>query len=434
MSDVTRVATTTAELVEAIHAPESTTIEVRGRFEGAPSLRLKPGQRLSGAAGAFIGFEPGGDGLILTRDNTVEGVELRTDPERNALANDTRVDGLGRLELQRVRTTGGIRLIGDGAITGGHVDARDLHILDADTRGFEDRPAAFGVEVIPGAFTLWNRQASPDHVISAELRGIAVGRAGLPVRGAGILVGGTTGGGRMVVSLLETGEVCSDGGIAPGTADRIAGGVFILQGAEIDEVRNLGPVTTFGANDMVLDNWGQVERWHAKAKISSYGPAGIGFVNLGALGTLILDALLETHGLGACGFNCGEVKEGGGETNQPIASANQVYEGKLREATFARVVTRGDGAVGIQVAVPIGRMLVRSGVETFGGVGASLARGVITQLPAVALSVKPGGATRELVINDGLTTHGKGIEALELHGQIERLQITGAAGPAGGGF
>ena len=433
MSDTARVATT-AELVEAIHAPGNAAIEVRGRIEGAPPLLLKPGQRLSGALGAFIGFEAGGDGLTLTTDNAVEGVELRTDPERSALRNDTRVAGFGRLELQRIRTTGGIRLIGDGATTDGHVDARDLHVLDADARGFGDRPAAFGVEVIPGAFTLWNRQASPNHVISADLRGIAVGRAGLPVRGAGILVGGTAGGGRVVVSLLETGEVYSDGGIAPGTAGRIAGGVFILQGAEIDEVRNLGPVTTYGANDMVLDNWGRVERWHAKAKVSSYGSAGIGFVNLGAIGTLTLDALLETHGLGACGFNCGEAKEGEGEANPPITGASQAYDGTVREAVFARVVTRGDGAVGIQVAVPIGRVLVRGGVETFGGVGASLARGVVMQLPAVALSVKPSGALRELVINDGLTTHGKGIEVFELHGRIERLQINGAAGPAGGGF
>jgi hypothetical protein len=50
----------------------------------------------------------------------------------------------------------------------------------------------------------------------------------------------------------------------------------------VDEVRNLGAVTTFGANDMVLDNWGRVEFWHAHGKVTSYGSNGIGFVNLGA--------------------------------------------------------------------------------------------------------------------------------------------------------
>ena len=108
----------------------------------------------------------------------------------------------------------------------------------------------------PSLITLWNRQASQNHRVSAELQGIAAGRAGLPVRGTGILVGGTLGGGGMIVSLLETGEVHSDGGIAPGTPDRISGGVFILQGTDVDVVRNFGAVTTYGANHMVLDKLG----------------------------------------------------------------------------------------------------------------------------------------------------------------------------------
>ena len=63
-------------------------------------------------------------------------------------------------------------------------------------------------------------------------------------------------GGRLVVGLLETGAVYSDGKIAPGTPDVITGGVFTVYGAVVDLVRNLGPVVTYGVNDMVLDNWG----------------------------------------------------------------------------------------------------------------------------------------------------------------------------------
>ena len=88
----------------------------------------------------------------------------------------------------------------------------------------------------------------------------------------------------MFVRLLETGEVHSDGGIPLGTPDRISGGVFVLPGAEIGEVRNLGAVTTYGANDMVLDIWERVERWRAHAKVTSHGPSGIGFVDFGELG------------------------------------------------------------------------------------------------------------------------------------------------------
>lgn len=438
MSGTECVATTVAELVEAVQAAQNASIKVRGRLEGAPSLRLKPGQKLHGAAGASIRFEPGRDGVVLTTDNVVEEIELQTDPGRRAVCNDTGAEGFGRLVLRRLRTTGCVRLIADDAAAGGHVEALDVHVLEADARAFEERPAGFGVEVVPGAFTLWNRQASQDRRVSAVLRGIAAGRAGTPVRGSGILVGGTLGGGGMILSLLETGEIHSDGGIAPGTPDRISGGVFVLQGTGVGEIRNLGPVTTYGANDMVLDNWGRVERWHAHGKVTSYGPSGIGFVNLGELGTLALDDLLETHGPGACGFNSGEVKQAAEdaptETDEFGARGSNVEAGTVRQATFERIVTRGDGAIGIQISVGAGRILVRKGIETFGGMGASLARGVVTKLAAVALSVKPGGSAREMVIEGGLTTHGKGIEAIELHGQIDALRISGAAGPAGGGF
>ena len=438
MSETVCVVTSTTELAEAVQAAGGVTIEVRGILENAPSLRLHPGQKLTGLSGASIHFESGQDGILLTKDNVVENPGLHTSPERCALSTDPRNEGLGRLTLRHLRTTGCVRLLVERGVSGGHVAVQDLHVVEADARQFEQRATGFGVEVISGAFTLWNRQGSTGGRVSADLRGIAIGRAGAPIHGTGILVGGTPGGGSVVVNLLETGEVFSDGGIAPGTPDKISGGVFVIQGAEVGEVRNLGTVTTYGPNDMVLDNWGRVERWHAYEDITSYGPSGIGFVNLGELGELVIDGLLETHGLGSCGFNSGEVKQtssdapSNAEAND--TSSTSVYAGTVRQATFERVVTRGDGAIGIQISVPIGNVRIRKGIETFGGVGASLARGVVTKLSAVAFSLKPGGSARELIVQGGLTTHGKGIEALELHGQIEDLRISGAVGPMGGGF
>jgi hypothetical protein len=70
---------------------------------------------------------------------------------------------------------------------------------------------------------------------------------------------------------------------------------------------------------MVLDNWGKVGSWTAKAPITSRGPSGIGFVNFGDLGTLMVDAQIETFGLGARGFN--------------------VYDGSLDSATFESIAT-----------------------------------------------------------------------------------------------
>ena len=187
-----------------------------------------------------------------------------------------------------------------------------------------------------------------------------------------------------------------------------------MHGAVVDLVRNAGPVTTYGPNEMVLDNWGEVDHWLAEGKVTSFGPSGIGFVNFGTIGRLQVTAPIETFGLGARGFN--------------------VYAGTVRVAEFERVVTRADGAVGVQISRPVGTITVRRGIETLGGVGDSLVKGVVIRLPATAFSVKPGGSAREVAISGGLRTHGQGIEPLELHGAVGRLSIEGGCGPEGGGF
>ena len=81
---------------------------------------------------------------------------------------------------------------------------------------------------------------------------------------------------------------------------------------------------TYGQNDMVLDNWGTVERWIADAPITSHGPSGIGFVNFGVVKELRVNAPIETFGQGARGFN--------------------VYTGTVQLAEFERIVTHADGA------------------------------------------------------------------------------------------
>jgi hypothetical protein len=76
----------------------------------------------------------------------------------------------------------------------------------------------------------------------------------------------------------------------------------------------------------LLDNWGVVDRWTAEDKITSYGPSGIGFVNFGIVHELKVNALIETFGQGARGFN--------------------VYTGTVNLAELDRVVTHAAGAVG----------------------------------------------------------------------------------------
>ena len=407
---------TAAELLAAAADARIRHIAVAVDLTELPTFRLSPGQALTAASPKVVlRFSRGQDGIQLSTDNHVEGLELGADPDRRALFNDTSAERLGRLVLRNLRTTGVVQLLACGKVRSGHVEAENVDIAAADARGYDERPKGYGVEVIPGAFTLWNQQADRAVTISTDLTGLTAGRAGAPVRGSGIFVGGAgDAGGRLIVRRLETGAVYSDGGIAPGTPDRITGGVFVVSGAFVDCVRNRGPVTTYGPNDMVLDNWGVVDHWIADEKIASHGPSGIGFVNFGTVDRLQANAPIETFGQGARGFN--------------------VYAGTVNRAEFERVVTHGDGAVGIQISQPVGKITVRRGIETYGGTGDSLVKGIVVRLSAIALSIKPGGSVRKIVIAGGLMTHGEGINPLELHGMIDSLRITGGFAAAGGGF
>jgi hypothetical protein len=154
---------------------------------------------------------------------------------------------------------------------------------------------------------------------------------------------------------------------------------------------------------MALDNWGFVDRWFAANKITTYGASGIGFVNFGVTREIRLASPIETFGQGARGFN--------------------VYAGTVEKADFDRIVTHGDGSVGIQISQPIGKITVTNGVETFGGTGPSLVKGVVQELSAIGLSIKPGGSARAISIHGGLKTHGTGITPLEQEGIIETLVI-----------
>jgi hypothetical protein len=416
MSIAEKWVTTPDALCAAVADDTVGRVVISGHLTNAPSIRLLPGQSLCGAArDSAIAFADNGDGIQLSSDNAIHDLHLDTVPDKRAIFNDTGVPSLGRIELHGVTANGRVQILARDKVRGGHVEVNGLDIAAADARAEAERPHGYGVYVLQGAFTLWNMQPDEAVTISADVVGISAGRNGAPVRGSGIFVGGAGGtGGRLNVRRLETGPVYSDGGIAPGTPDRISGGVFVVHGAYADLVRNRGPVTTYGANDMVLDNWGMVDRWVADDKITSHGPSGIGFVNFGTVNMLAVDAPIETFGQGARGFN--------------------VYTGTVNSAKFERIVTHADGAVGIQISQPVGRIKVRRGIETFGGAGDSLVKGVVVKLSAIALSVKPGGSARKIDVAGGLVTHGEGISPLELHGDIECLQIADGFAAAGGGF
>ena len=367
------------------------------------------------AADSKIAFADGVDGIELTSGNGIHNMHLCASPEQRAIFNDATVPSLGRIALRSVTTHGRVQILARDKVRSGHVEVDGLDIVAADARAERERPHGYGVYVLQGAFTLWNMQRDEAVALSADLAGLSAGREGAPVRGSGIFIAGAGDvGGRLIVRRLETGPVYSDGGIPPGTPDCISGGVFVVYGGYADSVHNRGPVATYGANDMVLDNWGVVDRWTADEKITSHGPSGIGFVNFGTVNILHVNAPIETFGQGARGFN--------------------VYAGTVHSAEFERIVTHANGAVGIQISQPVGEIKVHRGVETYGGFGNSLVKGVVVKLAAIGLSLKPGATARRINIAGGLITHGEAVGPLELNGMIESFQVTDGFAVAGGGF
>ena len=157
---------------------------------------------------------------------------------------------------------------------------------------------------------------------------------------------------------------------------------------------------------MVLDVWGKVDKWVTKEKVVSYGPSGIGFVNFGSVGFFQAEKAVETYGLGARGFN--------------------QYDGTITEAIFHDIVTEGDGSIGMQFSMPVGKIVLENGVTTKGSVGQTLVKGEIKTLHADAISVLKGGEIKELVVQGNLVTEGNDVVGYHVNGgQVHKLSLDG---------
>lgn len=398
---------TAGELDEALSA-KALDIVVDGTISGSPSITLPPGTTLRGGHLVFTA-----KGVRLTQDNALRDIVITTTPYEVAVYNDTSVPDTGTLAFENVTTIGQVLILADDDTMRVRVETRGLHVTEADVRGRVEQPHGFGVDVLQGAVTLWNRQQDASSSFTATLVDVSAGTAKTPVRGCGVFVAGygdrdgNGAGGMFTADLIRTGPIVTDGGIAPGTPDKITGGVFVSSGATVDRVENAGSVTTHGQNDMVLDNWGRVTNWVATGPVTSTGPSGIGFVNFGDIDSLDVQAPITTTGPGARGFN--------------------LYDGSLQHASFHSIRTTGDGSIGIQVSRPLGTLSVRGDVETTGGEGLSLVKGVQVTLKATAFSVKPGGEIGSVSIGGSLRTHGAEIITYDVEegGTVDSLTVGG---------
>lgn len=402
----------------------ATVIEVEGVIDDLPSISLPRGMHLVGVDdGAELRFRKGQPGLMLTADHRIAGLRIVADDTQIALGLADSEDDLGTLDIRGIRTVGRFHLEANQAMRG-HIVLDGIWVERADARMVAHRPAGFGVEVVLGALTVLNASRNHASHWTIEARNLSGGSSNLPLRGSGVLIFGgdyipvdadmaqapapLARGGGIDLSILTTGEIHADGGIPAGIGNLISGGVFVGSGVHAHNVVNQGPVATYGPNDMVLDNWGKVDSWRAQAPVISQGASGIGFVNFGDIDVLEVTAPIETHGLGARGFN--------------------LYDGTLREARFDSITTYGDGAIGIQLARPFGKVLVHGDVRTKGGEGESLVRGKVMQLKAHALSLKPGAKGEALVVSGVAVAEDTGISDLDFQtpaSMIAHLEVAG---------
>jgi hypothetical protein len=423
MTETAHVVRDAASLLDALERARPR-IEIGGRIGDLQSIKLPPGTSLHGHGdGAELRFKAGQPGLLLSANNEVAGLRLVTDDTQIAMGLSDEEDDLGELTISDIRTVGRFHLEGSRARRG-TLKLTNIHVERADARMAAHRPAGFGVEVLLGGISIYNFSKNPASRWTLEARNLSGGSKDQPLRGSGVFVFGgwfipidadpgtapapTQEGGTIDLAILTTGEVHSDGGIAAGIGNLITGGVFIGSGVHARAVVDEGTTTTYGQNDMVLDNWGRVDTWTAKADVKSLGSSGIGFVNFGDIDTLKIDAPIETHGLGARGFN--------------------LYDGSLNRAEFQSITTYGDGAIGVQLSKPFGSIEIAQDVRTKGGEGDSLVRGKVVHLKAHAVSLKPGARGKEIRIAGQVVAENDSVSAWEFAAPQEVIGLIEVGG------
>lgn len=393
--------TTEAELIR--ENIEDNTLTITENISLSAPLHLAPGVTLQGPdSDRPILIQGTTDLLEFSQNNQLRNLELQTTPQQRALYNESDNYFTGNFSIQNVTVTGLVAFIIKNGRETIHFDIDDLFIVNADATQQAEHPEGFGVAVLQGALTLWNQ--SPLANVSAVLKNIRLGNPNQPVYGSGVFIAGSDDA-SFHVEQLETNEIFINGLIPADNAQLISGGVFILKNVFADKITQRSTVTTFSANDMILDNWGSVKEWVVNDQLISYGPSAIGFVNFGFIEQLLIKEDIETFGTGARGINN--------------------YEGTIQNLELRNIRTHGDGAVGVQISKPLGDVLIRGSVETSGNIGRSLVKGVIKELPASAISILPEGHLNSLKVTGDVLTYNN-TPPLLIEGTVENgLRIRG---------
>jgi hypothetical protein len=388
------------ELMAALNNAAPATLELQTSILCPYSIILRASFSITGADQdrCILSFS-NSDGIGLTANNEVSNLTIQTAPGNRAIYLLSNGGDLGTLSLKNLTITGQVQILTRAGTNKTNIIADNIDVVACDARRYSEQPQKYGVNVYQGAFTVYNYNSDTNSVINATLTNISLGRKGAPVIGSGLFVCGFGDkGGWVIADNITTGDIYSNGMLPYGQPDMITAGIFIVNGTKVKNITHKGTVTTYGVNDMVLDTWGQVEKWTAEKPITSYGPSGIGFVNFGTVDEFDAKDKIETFGLGARGFN--------------------QYDGTVNKATFHSLITHGNGSIGMQVSKPVGSITVKNGIVTNGSKGQTLVKGVIMELPADGVSVKPGGEIKQLTISGGITTYGDDVHSFNVEGGI----------------
>lgn len=350
------------------------------------------------------------DGFILKGGATITDLAISALQDKKAISllpQQSR-ENFGTVSLNHLEVDGQISLIFRAPTLSAHVETHNVLVRKSDTRTYLEQPQKYGVNVLQGAYTLYNFNPDASSNITASISDLNIGQDGQPVIGSGVFISGfNDAGGQVNIEKITLGSVFSTGLLPQGVADFITAGVFIVYGAHVQNLHQLGKTVTYGVNDMVLDAWGTVDRWIVEGDVISYGQSGVGFVNFGTVNYFQAKNTISTFGVGARAYN--------------------QYDGTLKEGHFSDINTYNDGAVGIQISKEVGELHIEGNITTHGGVGQSLVKGVNVDLPAYAFSIKDGGYLHTLHVHGSIISHGANVTTvtMEQDARLDNVQIEG---------
>lgn len=404
---VFRIINNVEELVSATQDKTARYLILRNDLQDVPCIRLMPFQSLTGEFdGKSIHFVKGADGFCLSKGNELKNLQIMADPDKRAIFQDWEVENMGTHHLSRLNVTGQISFVLDGKIAKGRIEASFIHVAFASLMQLKDRPNRFGVDMVQGAFTIWNKRDEMNIEIETDITHFSCGSAAKPINGSGlVLCGFQEKMGSLKATVISCGDIYTKGEIGKGTSDLVAAGICVGYEVVLRNLSVYGRITCYGGNEMALYNWGTVEHWSVTERIETHGSNGCGIINAGNIGKLTFTHEIETFGVGARGF--------------------YMFDGVLKDVHFDRIVTHGDAASGIQFNRYIDRISISNGIEVFGNSLNVMFADTIVKASADAVNAKYGATVRILKVTGDLISHGTDVHTIYDEAGIERLLVSG---------